>query len=112
MRECRVRLKRARRRLCRRAGAPLMASLALGTALLASAGTTPIVDDFTTDNLAVLPLSTDLLEGYVGEYQLEENSILSITRDGSTLFGQLTGFKRVALRGLEGERGSAGPTDE
>jgi hypothetical protein len=79
-------------------GARLMAALALGTVLLASPGTTPVADDFTTDNLAALPISADLLEGYVGEYQLAENSILSITRDGLTLFGQLTGFKRVALQ--------------
>jgi len=76
----------------------LMASLSVGMILIAGPGIAPNAGELTRANSTALSVSADLLESYVGDYEVAENSILSITRDGTTLFVQLTGFKRSVLQ--------------
>ena len=80
----------------------LMASLSVGIILLADPGIAPNAGELTGDDSTALSVSAGLLEAYEGDYELAENSILSITRDGSALFVQLTGFKRSVLQPRSG----------
>jgi CubicO group peptidase (beta-lactamase class C family) len=44
-----------------------------------------------------IKLPESVLEGYVGDYQLAQGLILSVTRDGDSIFSQATGQSRIEI---------------
>jgi D-alanyl-D-alanine-carboxypeptidase/D-alanyl-D-alanine-endopeptidase len=51
----------------------------------------------TTQQHKVVAIDPKLLDGYVGDYELAPNFVLSITKEGNQLFGQATGQPKVEL---------------
>jgi len=47
--------------------------------------------------MKIVTVSDATLQSYTGEYEIEPNLLLAITKEGSNLFGKLTGQQRVQL---------------
>jgi bla regulator protein blaR1 len=58
---------------------------------------TPNASDAGSSTHQDIALDTKTLDAYVGTYQLRAAGIMSITREGSSLFAQLTGQPRIQI---------------